>query len=176
MRTRDVILLSVLNASLAFGLLMHAVIGLRREPLPIEARQVAQWNPADIFLSAQPGLAPPSATLDEALNRPLFQKNRRPFVPQPVPAEPVPAPQPIVEVASPPTTADASQLLLKGLLLTPNQGRALIATTDAPEGVWVEAGAIISGWTVKSLSPHGVLLAAGGTEALLKLYVDKPSN
>ncbi len=176
MRTRDFILLSALNASLAFGLLLYAVATWWREPPPIEARDIAQWNPADSFLSAQPGSASPSVTLNEALNRPLFQKNRRPFVPQAIVAEPAPAPQPVVEVTSPPIRIDASQLLLKGLLLTPDQGKALIATADAPDGVWVEAGAIISGWTVKSLDPQGVLLASGDSKSLLKLYVDKPSN
>ncbi len=176
MKTRHLIFLSTLNISLALGLLLFAAAKWQHEPPSLEERPVRQWNPTDSFLTTQPDSDQPRLTFDQALTRPLFQKDRRPFVPQITPVEPPPAPEPVAEAPPPPPRPDAAQLLLKGLLLTPDRGKALIATLDAPDGVWVETGAVISGWTVKSLTPQGALLASGETEALLKLYVDKPAN
>ena len=130
---------------------------------------------SESFDAGQPGANAPVVTLAEALSRPLFQRNRRPFVPEAVPVDPPPNLEETVE-AVPTPVIDTSQLMLKGVLVLPGLTRALIATANNPEGVWVEPGATVDVWTVKSLDQDSVSLVSGETEVQLKLYVDKPLN
>ncbi len=175
MRTRHLILLSALNAGLALTLIGLGGIAWISKPPSLAARPIGQWDPAESLSSKSPEALRAMATVTEALARPLFQRSRRPFVPEALPSEVPNAPEPIAAIA-PPAGVDVSALMLKGLLILPGRKRALIATAEAPDGIWVEPGTIVSGWTVKSLDQKGVLLALGKTEAMLKLYVDKPAN
>ena len=175
MRTRHLILLSALNAGLALTLIGLGGIAWISKPPSLAARPIGQCDPAESLSSKSPDVVYAMATMTEALARPLFQRNRRPFVPEALPSELPNAPEPIAAIA-PPAGVDVSALMLKGLLILPGRKRALIATAEAPDGIWVEPGTIVSGWTVKSLDQKGVLLALGKTEAMLKLYVDKPAN
>ena len=175
MRIRTLVTLSLLNAELAAGLLVWGLMIWRSDPMPIEQRPVASWDPAASFDAGQPGANAPVVSLAEALSRPLFQRNRRPFVPEAVPVDPPPNLEETVE-AVPAPVIDTSQLMLKGVLVLPGLTRALIATANNPEGVWVEPGATVDVWTVKSLDQDSVSLVSGETEVQLKLYVDKPLN
>jgi Tfp pilus assembly protein PilP len=112
-----------------------------------------------------------AATSSVLFERPLFEPNRRPFVPssQPVtdePSQPVEEPQP----EQPPTYADPSQLRLMGVLMTGNEQVALIATPEKPEGSWTVQGGDVSGWKVQEIAPNSVTLQVDGQTHVLQHY------
>lgn len=176
MRIRTLVTLSVLNAGFAAGLLVLGLLIWRSDPMPIEQRRAVSWDPAESLDAGQPGAKSPVVSLVEALSRPLFQRTRRPFVPEAMPVDPPPNLEETVEAAPPPPVVDSSQLMLKGVLKLPGRTQALISTANNPDGVWIELGATVDGWTVKSLDQDSVALVSGETEIQLKLYVDKPLN
>jgi hypothetical protein len=54
--------------------------------------------------------------------------------------------------------------------------RALIASPESPDGIWVTVGTEIMGWKVANVDQNGVKLEAKGQSAEIKLYVDNPVN
>ena len=132
-----------------------------------------QWSP-DLTLNPQTldnAIAP--IEFKEALTRPLFRISRRPFDPAKiVAAEPVQQDVIVLQPSEQPAPPDASQLIVKGILINDRKQLALIATAEAPEGTWLAPGSEISGWTVAGMSPEGVILRAAASEVKLKLYVD----
>jgi Tfp pilus assembly protein PilP len=116
-----------------------------------------------------------SATSSVLFERPLFEPNRRPFVPSSLPVTEEP-PQPVEEPQpeSPPeqlsTYADPSQLRLMGVLMTGNEQAALIATPEKPEGSWTVQGGDVSGWRVQEIAPNSVTLQVDGQTHVLQHY------
>jgi hypothetical protein len=143
-------------------------------PAGLPSVEVTQGSsqPASKPLDAQTETQATSSVLFE---RPLFEPNRRPFVPssQPVTEEP---PQPVEEPQiepppeQPPTYADPSQLRLMGVLMTGNEQAALIATPDKPEGAWTVQGGDVSGWKVQEIAPNSVTLQVDGQTHVLQHY------
>ena len=173
MRIRDLQILTALMAILSALLLIMAWhLGVQPHP-DVTDREIAKWQPTESF--APVGFAGPGKqlALSEALTRPLFRHSRRPFDPaQATVAEAVPEPAP--QPAPPPP--DAAQLSVKGILIDGESRQALIATPEAPDGIWMMTGAEIMGWKITELGPSGVTLAAGQQSVELKLYVDNKSN
>lgn len=170
MRIRTLQTSSVLCAAVAVSFLGWAyVIGFSPEP-GLEERQSRAWSPADMEAVVPELAVEIPATLQAAFDRPLFQKQRRPFQPavqmvDVIEAEAVPEPSP----------PDTSGLSLKGIVVTTHRRLALIATAQSPEGAWLSDGAEIDGWTVTGLEPDTVTLQSGAQVSKLKLYVDNPA-
>jgi hypothetical protein len=171
MLTRDLIRLSAVLFGAA-GIVASYGIYQLRAPLPdLSARPLPEWQPE---LAAEPELLDaPVATLQESLARPLFRSSRSPFDPT-IPQQ---QPEALIAVAEPvyePPPPDVSQLLVKGIMMEGKKQLALVATAEAPDGVWLGLGAEISGWTIAGLNREGVTLESGEARATLKLYVDNP--
>ena len=164
-----------LNAAAACGFLAWAASLSLQEPIPFESRPVTSWRPADDITMPLTYTEPSFQQMSSALDRPLFRKSRKPFVPGDIE---LPAAVEVVQSAPPPPAPppDMSQLVLKGVLISETDKRALIATADSPDGVWLQPGATVAGWKVDKLEPGRAILALGSQTIELKLYVDKPAN
>lgn len=105
------------------------------------------------------------------LERPLFEATRRPR----------PAPD-----APPAEAADAREVLAEELrivgIMRPRKGsstaRVLVRSADAPQGVWVEEGASIAGWTVSQIGDRTIKVEAGRQRREISLFptVAKSAN
>ena len=177
MKIRHLQYLVLLNAIAVTGFVTWSAAMWLGDEVPLLDRPLQSWMPSDLPLS--PGVAlgnDGSLTFAEALDRPLFRKSRRPFHP-PV-TEQVQPSMPPVETASPPPPPlpDSSQLVLKGLWISAQTSKALIASSEFPEGVWLKPGASIAGWTIVALDQNGATLDYANNHTELKLYVDMQSN
>jgi hypothetical protein len=104
----------------------------------------------------------------DTLTRPLFEKSRRP----------------VVKTASErPTRADAAQvetppvgMSLKGIVNHGADTRIFVVTTALAEGVWLQIGEELEGWTVERVERSDVTLRRGGRVAHLDFqYAEAPS-
>jgi hypothetical protein len=137
-----------------------------------------QWMPTEASAN---GKAPPvqrtSGTYTETLSRPVFFKDRRPYVPPPPPPPPAPPPPPqVVVVPPPPPPAPPPppppppdpEFMLAGVTITLDVKRAYLAAGSGADGVWVGEGEQIEGWRVGTITETGVdLHNAGRTKRLL---------
>lgn len=140
----------------------------------LSERKVVEWRPSDELSPSGIDDAKALAELSEASARPLFRKSRRQFDPnQAMAAQAEPA---AVEAPTQPAQLDSSQLVVKGILLSGETRRALMASAESPEGVWLAPGSEIAGWQIVDLGHNSVTLAAGMQRIELKLYVDNTPN
>lgn len=140
--------------------------------LNLESRPISPWSPSDIqtvYAGTGKGIwVVPRAALD----RPLFLRSRRPFMAPVEQSVPENKDVPAVPPALPPVT---NELSLKGIAIYSDQRSALIASPQAPGGVWVQLGGTIDGWTMTNMQDSTVTLKFGSESTLLKLYVDNPA-
>jgi hypothetical protein len=168
--------LKALSAALFVGVCGCAVafaIHLNEPPPELGARPVRAWKPVLEAVPSVGNVAAQGPGLDQALRRPLFRKSRQPFDPEALIAvqQDQPPDLEVVEVVAPPPV-DTSQYVLKGVLIDAKGQQALIATAEAPEGVWLHKGAELSSWLLSEVRPDRVVLANGAQTVELKLYVD----
>lgn len=125
-----------------------------------------------------------SQVLDQAIQRPIFEQARIPFVPKPpavvsVVAEPIvitaPTPVPTPEPQPPPPPLQF-ELSLKGIFTSQTKDQALIISPEQPNGKWYAAGEVVGGWKISRIFKAGVKFEAAGETRELKLYVDNPGN
>lgn len=138
---------------------------------PLSARTVADNAPADASIAdAQSGL--PTFDLEEALQRPLFHADRRPFSPPP----PEPTPEPVLEVAPPQPVAEAVppapplEMRLAGVSLSGDQRRALLGPASGADLRWYAEGQSVEGWTLSDISSQDVHFTNGERSVRFKLY------
>ncbi len=109
--------------------------------------------------------------LIHAQTRPLFSPTRRPWVappvePVPVPVEPEPVEaQPVVAVATQPP-----QITLLGIDITPSGTKALTLKAGETDAVWMRAGELVDGWTVRQIKSTSIELENGSQSVTLELY------
>jgi len=174
MSTRFLAALSVASASAGLALAYVAFV-VWSMPLPdLDSRPVPEWSPSLAPLGEPANGEFKQKSFTQTFERPIFSQTRRPFVPAVAPA---PAP----EAQAPPDpdqspSYDAKQFSLRGILISGNARRALIASPDSPDGMWVAIGSEIMGWKVANVERDGVQLMANGRSAQIKLYVDNPAN
>lgn len=136
--------------------------------------ELALWMPERLG-SEMPG--PPSLTLSEVLERPLFSPTRRPPPPEP---QPVPESVPVTRVVTfvqeePEPTAPASDwqdLRLIGVLHADEQRRALVTTPEDPEGTWLAEGEEVFGWRIDAIAANKIEVIFGEKRHTLSLEVD----
>jgi hypothetical protein len=106
-------------------------------------------------------------SLHDTLERPLFEKLRRPVEP-PRKTE-MPAVAPIK------TTVHQNTLTLVGVLKSKTMTVALLKRKDTGQSVRAEEGDIIDGWSVKQIEFQRVILVQGDQEVSLQL-LRKPNR
>jgi hypothetical protein len=101
--------------------------------------------------------------LHDTIDRPLFEKGRRPVKPpiiQPAKASPPP----------PPRGPDPNALELVGILAGDQQAIVLLKRRQSGQQVRVQQGDIVDGWTIDRIEPQRVILKHGATEVALQLF------
>lgn len=101
--------------------------------------------------------------LHDTIDRPLFEKGRRPVKPpiiQPVKASPPP----------PPRGPDPNALELVGILAGDQQAIALLKRRQSGQQVRVQQGDTVDGWTIDRIEPQRVILKHSATEVALQLF------
>jgi hypothetical protein len=141
----------------------------------------SQWAPSETSGS---GKAAPmqqrAVAYAETLRRPIFFKDRRPYVPPPPPPPPAPPPQVAVVLPPPPPSPPPSpppppdpEFVLAGVTITGNIKRAYLASNSGAEGVWVSEGEEIKGWRVGVVTEASVDLHNADRTKQLLLF-EKP--
>jgi len=91
----------------------------------------------------------------ETVNRPLFNRDRRPVVRRTAAAEPAP---------------DSTDLRLVGVLRRNGEpSRALIRFANEPAGKWIAEGEEVNGWTLRNVSERSVVVETAGRTHELQL-------
>ena len=133
----------------------------------------------DATIETRPMLELPDAALadtsmgstewSEALARPLFSPDRRPFVP--------PASESKTEFQEEPlaveTAPAAGQVGLIGVFIHDTGRRALLTSPSSPRGEWLALGSQLEGWKVVRIDTNSVALSSSSGSLTLQLDVDK---
>jgi hypothetical protein len=110
--------------------------------------------------------------------RPLFSPTRRPWVAptlEPV-QEPVVAPEPIVIEPVVAVEVQPPQVSLLGIDITPAGAKALTLESGATDAVWLRAGELLGGWTVRNIRTTSIELENGSRTVTLDLYPTLPTG
>jgi hypothetical protein len=104
--------------------------------------------------------------LRDTVQRPLFEKRRRPVAPPPARTVALPAPAPV-----PARRADPDALTLLGILTSENQGAiALVRRNQTGQNMRLQEGDTVDGWTVERIETEAVTLKQGDSEIALQLF------
>jgi hypothetical protein len=162
--------------------------------LNLNDRPIGSWKPdlEGTTVAFEPaGTTEGQSKWSETFTRPLFSPTRRPFVapkqpepepvaevqppaePTPEPVEPPPAPEPPPELPPP---YDPGQFQLKGVLQNGENLAVLLATPDAPNGLWLSTGSEIMGWTIVNIDKNAVTLETGANKVVVQQYVEKSNQ
>ena len=143
--------------------------------MPGAAAESRQGAPAEAAGDSGPGadsqVAHPLASLAlgdlrDTVQRPLFEKKRRPVEPPPARVSAVAAPAPAVV-----RRADPNALTLLGVLLSEGQGTiALVRRNQTGQSMRLQEGDTVDGWTVDHIEPEGVVLRQGDARITLQLF------
>ena len=101
--------------------------------------------------------------LHDTVDRPLFEKGRRPVKPPVI--QPVKAPPP-----PPPRGPDPNALELVGILAGDQQSIVLLKRRQSGQQVRLQQGDTVDGWTIDRIEPQRVILKHGATEVALQLF------
>jgi hypothetical protein len=176
MSTRFLPALSLVVASAGFAA-AYAAYAIWMMPLPdLNSRPIAEWSPDLVPLGDPANGQTKQNSFVQTFARPIFTPTRRPFVPKVAEApagEPAALPTPEPQSSA---SYDARQFSLRGILISGRTRRALIASPESPDGIWVGVGTEIMGWKVANVDQNGVKLEARGQSAEIKLYVDNSAN
>jgi hypothetical protein len=175
MSTRLLAALSVVSAAAGLAA-VYVAVTIWSKPLPdLESRPIQDWSPSLVQLGDPVDKQNKEKSFTQTFERPIFSQTRRPFVAA-VAQAPPPDPEAPPEVAPPSANYDAKQFSLRGVLISGNARRALIASPESPDGIWVAIGSEIMGWKVANVERDGVKLMAKGQSAQIKLYVDNQAS
>jgi hypothetical protein len=104
--------------------------------------------------------------LRDTVQRPLFEKTRRPVEPPPARVSAVPAPAPVAA-----RRADPNALTLLGVLLSEGHGAiALVRRNQTGQSMRLQEGDTVDGWTVERIEPESATLRQGDTKVALQLF------
>lgn len=108
----------------------------------------------------------------EALERPVFSPNRRPWVP----TEPQPEPEAPVPMAAVAPGPGSGPVELIGVFIHDAGQRALIKWSSSPEGEWLAVGSDVAGWKIVGIGADSVALSNSADARTLQLDVDNTSG
>ncbi|MFM1816061.1 MAG: hypothetical protein RLZ98_2756 [Pseudomonadota bacterium] len=136
-------------------------------PLPVAGieTKIGKVSLSSPPLQEAPGLPHIDWTEDRAmLERPIFEKTRRPQLSKPVLA-------PRKTIARAEEIAPPKGLRLLGTMRDQSgDALALVASQKWPNGEWYRLGAEIEGWRLGTIEPGGVMLEARSRVIPLRLY------
>lgn len=149
-------------ALLASGIGVLLVVNWYLFQSPVDISPIGQAKGGAIA-PAQPSLGlstpldkQPAAQFQEAINRPLFNPNRRPVKREAATTESV--------------DARPSELRLVGVMQSRDfPARALIRFAEGQTGKWIAEGEQFSGWTLRKIGERSVMVEAGGRSYELTL-------
>ena len=118
--------------------------------LPASVDEVAARQPIDAY--------------KETTARPVFFKNRQPYVPPPPP--PLPAPT----IAAPAPVVIDPGFAIGGVMIEKDRKKAYLFTKSNPSGTWTGEGEDFSGWKVTSVTSDGATLEQQGRTIDVLLY------
>ncbi|HSB97552.1 MAG TPA: hypothetical protein VLC91_13935, partial [Spongiibacteraceae bacterium] len=113
---------SCLNLWLAIVIASDAMFGGQTQT------DMLEWNPGLPMPAERTNAEKPIDAYNQILVRPLFYKNREPFVPPP-------APQPVSNINAPAAISDPG-FVLAGVLITGETRKAYILTRANNSGTW----------------------------------------
>lgn len=172
-RDRKILVLGQVMLSIV---LLLSCLSAWRKPFPyLETRPILPWSPATEPSASAENPNNLVGLLDQALQRPIFRENRRPFNPtlqvtNPQPTASLPDQQILIMPNTPPP--DTSQLSLKGIAINATKNLVLISSTDTPDGTWLALGDLVLGWKIAVIQKNFVHLEHGEQKVVLSLYVD----
>ena len=120
-------------------------------------------EPSDRRAASSPLANLALSDLHDTVDRPLFEKGRRPVLPPVI--KPVSVPPP-----PPPRGPDPNALELVGILAGDQQAVALLKRRQSGQQVRVQEGDTVEGWTIVHIEPQRVILKHGATEVALHLF------
>ena len=157
------LMLIALNAASTFW--MVRLLG-RDTPIGIA---VAAWTPdANVSLANAAGAAIPPNAYPESLARPIFFRDRRPYVPPPPPPLLVNVQAAPVIAAPPPVIKP--DLIVSGIALIGDAKQAYLGSPSNPNGMWVKEGEDVMGWQVSGITNAKVTISRAGQSFDLWLY------
>jgi hypothetical protein len=116
-------------------------------------------------LTSLPDLVRETVEAREAVERPLFEATRRPWVAPAMPQTVAPEPA---------TQDDAPKLILSGIMLAPGGGKALLRQEGEVAGEWFSVGDDIAGWQLVKFAGDQVTLERESEQQTLTLYGHTP--
>jgi hypothetical protein len=131
------------------------------------------WTPGKIAAAeAGPPMQKSRDAYPVTLSRPIFFKDRRPYV-APPPPPPPPPPAPVVAALPPPPIIADPGFKLAGIVITDERKLAFLSLPSQGAGNWVSEGEEIAGWQVRQILPERVTLQQGGQSIELLLYKER---
>lgn len=125
----------------------------------------AERSPRPLLAEAPPYNPRPISAYGQTLAKPVFFKNRLPYVPPP----PAPQPPPKPAVAPSPAPVDPG-LVLGGIMITNGVRKAYVFKKGDSRGTWLSEGDAIMGWTLEALDTMSARLRQAGRSIELQLY------
>jgi hypothetical protein len=105
------------------------------------------------------------STYQEALDRPLFAKDRRP------PSAVVPTAPTVATVPDAPEVAlSMDGIRIQGVAIGNGKARAFIVSPDSPKGAWLVRGDKVAGWRIAEVNEGFMRLEGQGRQEKLFLY------
>jgi hypothetical protein len=127
---------------------------LEAMPQLVTAGEAPAEPPVAPVSSPRPVDHDPLSAFDEMVRRPLFTASRSPFVP----------------TQSTPNLAGPPDIRLTGVAIDASKKRALLRSSQQPQGRWVEQGQSIDGWQLQSVRDDAVIITSGQQMHELRLY------
>lgn len=120
----------------------------------------SEWRPPS-FVADEAASQKPAANDVETLNRPIFNKSRRPIVATSSAAPKQDNAEPVVSMTG---------LQLAGIIKKGKSRQAFILSPANPGGEWLAAGETINSWTISVIGDTELTLRSGEKSTRLQLY------
>lgn len=129
------------------------------------------WTPnVDASLIDGVQASQPVNGYSEILARPIFFRERRPYIaPPPPPPPPQSSPAPVF-APPPPAPITKPDLAVSGIALIGDAKQAFLASASDPNGIWVKEGEGFMGWQVRKITSASVTIEKAGQLFDLLLY------
>ena len=170
-KTASLTFLILLSCSLGYAIYYLQTITLNITPNLHLVKQTPQNN----IISAKPQLIFKKTTFNsnsEINTRPIFNKNRRPYIKKII----KPIVKPVPQIKQEPSIISHTQLKLLGILINVEARKALISSPQKPKGVWYTNKMTIEGWRITSIQNNKVTIEGNGKKNELVLYKTNITN
>ncbi|MEM7426937.1 MAG: hypothetical protein AAF441_12650 [Pseudomonadota bacterium] len=148
-----------------FGVAGYASFSQEIDISPIATEQ-SPWSPSRPDGFDLTFKAPPISDFNEILQRPVFNKDRKPYK---KPPPPPPEPEPVKQEPEPEPESPV-KLALDGIVIFAGEKMALIRKEADPDSTPVAEGETFAGWTLVELNGNEAVLKKNGKTRGLTLY------